>query len=88
MNKKLFLLLVLSLVDISLMYGEDWTEKLVRKSDSIFRMVNDKLVKLDNKAVTVKLKEGKVLSKNVKAIRSNVKVTIGKEELTEKIMVK
>lgn len=88
MNKKLFLLLVLSLVDISLMYGEDWTEKLVRKSDSIFRMVNDKLVKLDNKAVTVKLKEGKVLSKNVKAIRSIVKVTIGKEELTEKIMVK
>lgn len=88
MNKKLFLLLVLSLVDISLMYGEDWTEKLVRKSDSIFRMVNDKLVKLDNKAVTVKLKEGKALSKNVKAIRSIVKVTIGKEELTEKIMVK
>ena len=67
MNKKLFLLLVLSLVDISLMYGEDWTEKLVRKSDSIFRMVNDKLVKLNNKVVTVKLKEGKVLSKNAKA---------------------
>lgn len=72
MNKKILLLLVLVLVNISLLYGEDQTEKLVRKSDSIFRMVNDRLVKLDNKAVTVKLKEGKVLSKNVKAIRSNV----------------
>ena len=57
---------------MGLLYGEDQTEKLVRKSDSIFRMVNDKLIELDNKAVTVKLKEGKELSKNVKAIRSNV----------------
>lgn len=54
MNKKILLLLVLVLVNISLLYGEDQTEKLVRKSDSIFRMVNDRLVKLDNKAVTVK----------------------------------
>lgn len=82
MNKKILLLLVLVLVNISLLYGEDQTEKLVRKSDSIFRMVNDRLVKLDNKAVTVKLKEGKVLSKNA------VKATIGKEVLTEKVIVK
>lgn len=72
MNRKLFLLLVLSIVNISLLHGEDQTEKLVRKSGSIYRMVNEELVKLDNKTVTVKLKEGKVLSKNVKAIRSNV----------------
>ncbi len=65
-------MLVLSLVNISLLYGEERTEKLVRKSDSIFRIVNDKLVELNNKAVTVKLKEGKVFSKNLKAIRSNV----------------
>ena len=37
MNKKILLLLVLFLVNISLLYGEDQTEKLVRKSDSIFR---------------------------------------------------
>ena len=72
MKKKMLLMLVLSILNISLLYGEDQEERLVRKSDSIFRMVNDKLVKLDNKAVTVKLKEGKVLSNNVKAIRSNV----------------
>lgn len=72
MNKKILLLLVLSIVNVSLLYGEDQTEKLVRKSDSIFRMVNDKLIELDNKAITVKLKEGRILSKNVKAIRSNV----------------
>ena len=70
--KKILLLLVLSIVNVSLLYGEDQTEKLVRKSDSIFRMVNDKLIELDNKAITVKLKEGRILSKNVKAIRSNV----------------
>ena len=72
MKKKILLFLILSIVNISLLYGEDQTEKLVRKSDSIYRMVNDKLVKLNNKVVTVKLKEGKVLSKNAKAIRSNV----------------
>lgn len=72
MKKRALLMLVLSLVNISLLYGEERTEKLVRKSDSIFRIVNDKLVELNNKAVTVKLKEGKVFSKNLKAIRSNV----------------
>lgn len=44
MNKKTLLLLVLSIINISLLYGEDQTEKLVRKSDSIFRMVNDKRI--------------------------------------------
>lgn len=72
MNKKKLLLLVLSLVNIGLLYGEDQTEKLFRKSGSIYRIVNDKLIELDKNAITVKLKEGKVLSKNVKAIRSNV----------------
>lgn len=72
MNKKILLLLVLSLVNSCLLYGEGQTEKLIRKSGAIYRLVNDKLIKLDNKAITVKLKEGKVLSKNVKAIRSNV----------------
>lgn len=72
MNKKKLLLLVLSLVNIGLLYGEDQTEKLFRKSGSIYRIVNDKLIELDKNAITVKLKEGKVLSKNVKSIRSNV----------------
>ena len=72
MNKKILLLIALSLVNSSLLYGEGQTEKLIRKSGAIYRLVNDKLIKLDNKAITVKLKEGKVLSKNVKAIRSNV----------------
>ena len=72
MNKKILLLFVFSLINFSLLYGEDKAEKLVRKSGSIYRMVNDKLIKLDNNAITVKLKEGKVLSKSVKAIRSNI----------------
>ncbi len=71
MNKKILLLLALSIVNICLLHGENRTEKLVRKSNSLFRMVNDKLIELDNKAITVKLKEGKVLPKKVKAIRSN-----------------
>lgn len=42
MKKRALLMLVLSLVNISLLYCEERTEKLVRKSDSIFRIVNDK----------------------------------------------
>lgn len=71
MNKKIILLFALSLINFSLLFGEEKTEKIVRKSDFLFRAVDDVLVKLDNSAVTVKLKEGKVLSKNVKVIRSN-----------------
>jgi len=47
MNKKILLLFVFSLINFSLLYGEDKAEKLVRKSGSIYRMVNDKLIKLD-----------------------------------------
>ena len=55
----------------NLLYGEDSTEKIIRKNNSIFRMVDDYLVKLDNAAITIKLREGKELGKNVKTIRSN-----------------
>lgn len=72
MNKKIFLIFALSLMNICLLYGENTTEKLVRNSDSVFRTVGDKLIKLDKKAVTVKLKEGKKLRNDVKAIRSNI----------------
>ena len=71
MNKKIFLIVVLSLMSNNLLYGEDSTEKIIRKNNSIFRMVDDKLVKLDNAAITIKLREGKELGKNVKTIRSN-----------------
>lgn len=71
MNKKIFLLFVLSLISNNLLYGEDNTEKIIRKNDTFFRMVDNKLIKLDNAAITIKLREGKVLSKNVKTIRSN-----------------
>lgn len=71
MNKKIFLLFVLSLISNNLLYGEDNTEKIIRKNDAIFRMVDNKLIKLDNAAITIKLRDGKELSKNVKTIRSN-----------------
>ena len=43
MNKKIFLIVVLSLMSNNLLYGEDSTEKIIRKNNSIFRMVDDKL---------------------------------------------
>ena len=75
MNKKIFLFFVLSLINNNLLYGDN-TEKIIRKNDTIFRMVDNKLIKLDNAAITIKLREGKVLSKNVKTIRSNKLVLV------------
>ncbi len=72
MKKILLLIFVLSIFNNCLLYGENQTEKLVRKSNSIYRIVNDKLIKLDNKAVTVKPKEGKELSEKIRTIRSNI----------------
>ena len=72
MNKKCQLLLVLLLINACLLYGEEKTDILVRKSNSIFRVVDDKLIKLDDRAVTVKLKDGKELSNAIKALRSNI----------------
>ena len=37
MNKKIFLIVVLSLMSNNLLYGEDSTEKIIRKNDTFFR---------------------------------------------------
>ena len=53
------------------MYGTDTKEVIVRKSGLIYRKTDDKLIKLDDTTITVKLKRGKAIDKNLMVVRSN-----------------
>ena len=68
--KKFIIFIILSLINVC-MYGTDTKEVIVRKSGLIYRKTDDKLIKLDDTTITVKLKRGKAIDKNLMVVRSN-----------------